>query len=60
MNYDENGAYTGSMSHILRVYLVDRLGRIRNIYSTGFLDADTVVHDLRTLLMEGEAQQSPR
>lgn len=60
MNYDENGAYTGSMSHILRVYLVDRQGRIRNIYSTGFLDADTVVNDLRTLQMEGDGQTSAR
>jgi cytochrome c peroxidase len=54
-NYDENGDYTGSMSHILRVYLVDRQGRIRNIYSTGFLDAGTVINDLRTLDLEDDA-----
>lgn len=54
-NYDEKGVYTGSMSHILRVFLVDKQGRIRNIYSTGFLDADTVINDLRTLQMEGDA-----
>jgi cytochrome c peroxidase len=54
-NYDENGDYTGSMSHILRVYLVDRQGRIRNIYSTGFLDAETVINDLRTLDLEDDA-----
>jgi cytochrome c peroxidase len=58
MNYDENGDYTGSMSHILRVYLVDRQGRIRNIYSTGFLDADTVINDLRTLQIEDVAQEN--
>lgn len=58
MNYDENGVYAGSMSHILRVYLVDRQGRIRNIYSTGFLDADTVVNDLRTLQIEDDGQES--
>jgi cytochrome c peroxidase len=57
-NYDENGDYTGSMSHILRVYLVDRQGRIRNIYSTGFLDADTVINDLRTLKIEDDAQKN--
>jgi cytochrome c peroxidase len=58
-NYDENGDYMGSMSHILRVYLVDREGRIRNIYSTGFLDADTVMNDMRTLLLEegGKSKQ---
>jgi len=57
-NYDENGDYTGSMSHILRVYLVDRQGRIRNIYSTGFLDSDTVINDLRTLKIEDDAQKN--
>lgn len=50
--YDGNGNYTGSMSHVLRVYLVDRDKRIRNIYSAGFLHADTVMHDLETLLLE--------
>lgn len=54
-NYDDSGVYTGSMSHILRVFLVDRQGSIRNIYSTGFLDAETVINDLRTLQMGGGA-----
>ena len=53
--YDSNGNYTGSMSHILRLFLIDRQGRIRNIYSSGFLDADTVVNDLLTLAMESRA-----
>jgi cytochrome c peroxidase len=48
----EDGSYAGSMSHILRVYLIDRQNRIRNIYSAGFLHTDTVVNDLQTLLME--------
>jgi cytochrome c peroxidase len=51
----EDGSYAGSMSHILRVYLIDRSNRIRNIYSAGFLHTDTVVNDLQTLLMEEEA-----
>ena len=54
-SYDETGKYDGSMSHILRVYLIDKQRRIRNIYSTGFLDADTVINDLRTLEMESSA-----
>lgn len=45
----EDGSYAGSMSHILRVYLIDKAGRIRNIYSAGFLHADTVMNDLWTL-----------
>jgi cytochrome c peroxidase len=50
--YDAEGDYSGSMSHILRVFLIDRHGQIRNIYSTGFLNAETVMSDLHTLNME--------
>lgn len=51
-DYDEDGQYLGTMSHVLRVYLIDQDRQIRNIYSTSFLHADTVVNDLRTLLAE--------
>ena len=54
-DYDDNGDYTGTMSHILRVFLIDKNRNIRNIYSTSFLHADTVANDVRSLLMEGEA-----
>jgi len=54
-DYDEAGNYLGTMSHLLRVYVIDKDKTIRNIYSTGFLHADTVVNDLLTLLAEGEA-----
>ena len=57
--YDDSGKYTGSMSHILRVFLVDRQRRIRNIYSSGFLHADTVLNDLRTLAMEPDRANLP-
>lgn len=50
-DYDEQGNYTGSFSHVLRVYLIDRLARIRNIYSVSFLHADTLMSDIKTLLL---------
>lgn len=50
--YNSDGSYAGSMSHILRVYLIDRDQRIRNIYSAGFLHRETVVNDLKTLLLQ--------
>jgi cytochrome c peroxidase len=49
---DENGNETGSISHILRVFLVDKQKQIRNIYSTSFLHPDTVVNDIKTLALE--------
>ncbi len=50
--YDEAGEYTGVISHILRVFLLDKASRVRNIYSVSFLHADTVINDIITLAME--------
>jgi cytochrome oxidase Cu insertion factor (SCO1/SenC/PrrC family) len=42
----------GPLFHILRVFLIDREGRIRNIYSSGTLDPRLVLADVKTLLLE--------
>ncbi len=42
----------GPLAHQLRVYLIDRQARIRNIYSLGFLDPRLVITDIRALLLE--------
>ena len=51
-DYDSDGNFLGSMSHILRVFVIDKDKLIRNIYSTSYLHADTVANDIRTLLYE--------
>jgi protein SCO1/2 len=38
---------------VLKVFLLDGEGRVRNVYSVGMLDATLVLNDLRTLLLEG-------
>lgn len=43
---------SGAISHVLRVLLIDRERRVRNIYSVSFLHPDTVLADVRTLLLE--------
>jgi cytochrome c peroxidase len=48
-------AEAGSISHILRVFLIDRDLRIRNIFSASYLHADTMLNDIRTLQMEAVA-----
>ncbi|MFQ5666901.1 MAG: cytochrome c peroxidase, partial [Candidatus Binatia bacterium] len=48
--YDANGKPLGTISHILRVYLIDPGKRIRNIYAASFLHADTVLSDIQTVL----------
>ena len=40
----------GPLYHTLRVFLIDRDGRIRNIYSSGTLDLRLVLADIRTLM----------
>jgi cytochrome c peroxidase len=50
--YDEKGNFSGTYSHILRVFLIDKKGHIRNIYSVSFLHPDTLINDIKTLLLE--------
>jgi cytochrome c peroxidase len=56
---DENGNETGSISHILRVFLIDREKQIRNIYSTSFLHPETIVNDIKTLALEKVTNVKP-
>jgi protein SCO1 len=42
----------GPLYHILRVFLIDREGRIRNIYSSATLDPRLILADVKTLLLE--------
>jgi cytochrome c peroxidase len=49
---DASGRPTGDFTHVLKVYLVDRQRRVRNIYSTSFLHPATAINDLKTLWLE--------
>jgi protein SCO1 len=42
----------GPLYHTVRVFLIDREGRIRNIYSSGTLDPRLVLADVKTLLLD--------
>jgi protein SCO1 len=46
----------GPLAHQLRVYLIDRELRVRNIYSLDFLDPRLVMADIRTLKLEEAAK----
>ena len=48
-----------TLSHILRVFLIDTQRRIRNVYSVSFLHADTLVADIRTILAEAQTAPAP-
>jgi len=49
---------TGPLNHTLRVFLIDRAGNIRNIYSSGTLDVRLVLADIKTLLLEAASVSS--
>jgi protein SCO1 len=48
-----------TFSHMLKLFLVDRDGRVREIYSTAFLHPEVMLNDIRTLVME-EDSRPPR
>ncbi len=40
------------LSHLLKVYLIDRGGSVREIYSTSYLQTPVMLNDIKTLLLE--------
>ena len=57
-DYDADGKFLGTFSHVLRVFLIDREKQIRNIYTVSFLHPDTLVNDIKTLLAEKSADHA--
>ena len=49
---DADGRFTGDRSHVLKVFLIDRERRVRQIYSSAFLHPSIVINDVKTLMME--------
>lgn len=48
---DAHGGFTGTYSHVLKVFLIDRHRQVRNIYSVDFLHPEVVINDIKTSLM---------
>ena len=40
------------LSHVLKVFLIDRAGYVREIYTSTFLYPESIMADIKTLLME--------
>lgn len=57
--YDKNGRFTGTFSHLLRVYLIDKDKQIRNIYSADLLHPETLMNDVKNLLTPSTAEKTP-
>ncbi len=52
----ENGEWSGLFRHVLKVYLLDANHNVRNIYSTGLFNAQLVLNDIETILLETDKQ----
>lgn len=49
---DKRGKVKRELSHVLKVFLIDRAGQVREIYTTSFLLPQVVVNDIETLVLE--------
>lgn len=54
---DKSGRPARTISHMLKLFLIDRDGGVREIYSTAFLHPEAMLNDIRTLLMEEDARR---
>jgi cytochrome oxidase Cu insertion factor (SCO1/SenC/PrrC family) len=57
---DAKGAPTRARTHMLKVFLLDRQGQVREIYSTAFLHVDVILNDIRTLALQSAGQTLAR
>lgn len=49
---DTEGQPTRVISHMLKVFLIDRAGRVREVYSTAYMDPQLIFNDVKTLALE--------
>jgi len=54
VNLDAQGRPTRLYNHLLKVFLIDARGNVREIYTTAYLMPDVILNDIRTLLAERE------
>ena len=45
------------LSHVLKLFLIDRAGYVREIYTSTFLHVQSIIGDIKTLLMEPGDEQ---
>lgn len=49
---DENGRATRSLHHMLKMFLIDAHGEVREIYTLAFLQPQVMFNDIKTLALE--------
>jgi protein SCO1 len=51
---DATGRPTRAINHMLKLFLIDTVGSVREIYSLAFVHPEVMLNDIRTLLMESD------
>jgi cytochrome oxidase Cu insertion factor (SCO1/SenC/PrrC family) len=59
VDVDDNGRATRALHHMLKVFLIDDRGRVREIYSLAYLQPQVMLNDIRTLYLERRARAFP-
>jgi len=54
---DQRGSAFRTISHMLKLFLIDRDGMVREIYSTAYLQPEAMLNDIKTLVMEEDARR---
>jgi len=49
---DESGRATRTLHHMLKMFLIDACGEVREIYSLSFLQPQVMFNDIKTLALE--------
>ena len=57
---DADGSATRVMTHLLKVFLLDEAGQVREIYSSAFLHPEVMFNDIKTLVLEATRQRQAR
>ncbi len=52
VDVDENGRATRTLHHMLKIFLIDARGEVREIYSLAFLQPQVMFNDIKTLALE--------
>ncbi len=55
---EKDGRVVRELSHVLKVFLIDKTGTVREIYSSSFLMPMMVLNDIKTLIMEEREMRS--
>jgi len=55
VDVDETGRATRTLHHMLKIFLIDARGEVREVYSLAFLQPQVMFNDIKTLALEAGA-----